>query len=367
MVIYLPFPLLTKEGYFLMKIHIEKLVHGGAGMGHSGGKAVFVPFSAPGDALEIEIVADHAGFSEGKILRIVELAQCRTEPRCPVFGKCGGCQWQHIEYSEQLKWKREILAETLARMGRVECPNVLEALPSPRQWHYRNRMMLHVSSAGRVGYYRARSKEVVEFKTCFIAEEELNRELGERREELGRRDRGILLRTSGEESFSQVNTEQNEMLRSLLCEWLLEVPHSTVLELYAGSGNLTEGIAAIAERVIASEIDVRAIEAAADKFAHAGIHNVEFKRKAAEKVAKRHAGLCDAVVIDPPRKGCLEAIEAIAMGGTASILYISCDPATLARDARHLTESGYSLVKSKPVDMFPQTFHIESISLFARI
>lgn len=332
-------------------------------MGHADGKAVFVPFAAPGDDLDVEITADHKGFSEARILAMVEPAACRVKPRCPVFGRCGGCQWQHLNYSEQLRWKREILLETLSRVAKVKGPNVLETLASPKQWHYRNRMMLHVDSKGRVGYYRARSKDVVEFDECFIAEEELNEEMNRRREEIGRRDRGIALRSSGEESFSQVNSGQNENLRKLLGEWLAEVPHSSVCELYAGSGNLTEAIARLAVRVVASEIDVRAVDAAAERLSHAGLNNVEFKRMPAEKVARRHAGLCDAVVIDPPRKGCHEAVEAIAEGRPTSVIYISCDPATLARDVRFLGERGYEFVKSQPVDMFPQTFHIESITL----
>jgi 23S rRNA (uracil1939-C5)-methyltransferase/tRNA (uracil-5-)-methyltransferase len=349
-----------------MRIHIEKLIHGGSGMGHADGKAVFVPFAAPGDELDVEITADHKGFSEARILEVARPASCRVKPRCPVFGRCGGCQWQHMDYPEQLKWKREILAETLSRMAKVEDPNVLETLASPKEWHYRNRMMLHVDSKGRIGYYRARSKEVVEFDECFIAEEGLNEEMNRRREELGKRDRGIALRSSGEENFSQVNSGQNKNLKELLSEWLSEVPHSNVCELYAGSGNLTEAIARMAVRVVASEIDVRAVDAAAERLSYAGLGNVEFKRMAAEKVARRHAGLCDAVVIDPPRKGCQEAVEAIAEGGPISVIYISCDPATLARDVRYLRERGYELVKSRPVDMFPQTFHIESITMLKR-
>lgn len=350
-----------------MQIRIEKLVNGGSGMGHADGKAVFVPFAAPGDELEVEVSADHTGFAEARIKRIVRPAPSRVEPRCPVFGRCGGCQWQHIEYAEQLRWKREILAETLERTGKVASPNVLETVPSPRQWHYRNRMMLHVDSKGRVGYYRARSKEVVEFEECSIAREELNAELARRREEISKRDRGIALRVSGEESFSQVNAEQNENMKALLGEWLARVPHSSVLELYAGSGNLTATIARLAGHVVASEIDVRAVEAAAERFAQAGIHNVEIRRMPAEKVAGRHAALSDAVVIDPPRKGCHEVLEAIASGRPRSVIYISCDPATLARDVRFLCERGYALEMTRPIDMFPQTFHIESMSLLRAV
>lgn len=349
-----------------MFVSIEKMIHGGSGMGRAEGKAVFVPFSAPGDELEVEIVAEHPGFMDARIVRIVKPAAFRVGPRCPVFGACGGCQWQHLAYKEQLAWKRSILAETLLRIGGVHGACVLETLASPKQWHYRNRMMLHVDSQGRVGYYRPKSKEVVEFEECFIADESLNRELRARRAEFARRDRGIALRTTDESSFSQVNAAQNENMRALLGEWLKDVPHARVCELYAGSGNLTTTIARLAERVIASEIDVRAVRRAEERFAELGIDNVEFACMASEKAVRAHARSCDAVVVDPPRKGCREAIEAIAEAGPNSILYISCDPATLARDVRFLTERGYALVRSKPIDMFPQTFHIESLSLLSR-
>ncbi len=351
----------------IVKLTIEKLVNGGNGMGVCDSKRIFVLYSAPGDILQVEITKDHAGYAEASIKEIVKPASCRVRPPCPVFGKCGGCQWQHIDYKSQLFWKRAILEETLMRTGKVAEPVVLDALPSPMQWHYRNRMQLHVDSQGLVGYYRPGSKEVVEFESCLIADEALNRQLAERRQEIRERTKGIALRTGSEEGFSQVNEAQNENLKKLLCDWLLDVPHSKVCELYAGSGNLTASIAEIADHVVASEIDGRAVRKAAERFAGAGINNVEFACMPAERAAGRHAALSDAVVIDPPRRGCGETIGAIAKAGPKSVLYISCDPATLSRDVKTLCEHGYEHVRTKPVDMFPQTFHIESLTLLKRI
>ncbi|MFH1829707.1 MAG: class I SAM-dependent RNA methyltransferase [Pseudomonadota bacterium] len=350
-----------------MKLIIEKLINGGNGMGVCDGKRIFVPYSAPKDVLEVEISSDHASYQEACIKKIIKPAPCRVKPLCPVFGKCGGCQWQHINYDEQLKWKQAILVETLERVGQISKPIVLETLASPKQWHYRNRMQLHVDSCGRVGYYRPRSKEVVEFESCFIADETLNRELVERRQGISKRSKGIALRTGTEESFSQVNASQNINLRKLLCDWLLDVPHSKVCELYAGSGNFTISIAQIADHVIASEIDKRAVKFAAEKMAGAGISNVNFACMPAEKAVNLHAAHSDVVVIDPPRKGCAEVSTAIAKACPLSILYISCDPATLARDVKTLSEHGYRHVHTKPVDMFPQTFHIESLTLLKHI
>lgn len=345
---------------------IEKLVHGGSGMAAHEGRKVFVPFSAPGDVVEVEIVAEHPGYLEAELLAIVEPAPCRTAPRCPVFGVCGGCQWQHISYEAQLEWKGRILAETLARVGKIDDPPVLRALPSPMQWNYRDRMQLHVDSRGRVGYYRRGSKEVVEFEECAIAAEALNRELRERRGEISRRDRGIALRAHRGEGFSQINPGQNENLRALVCEWLGQVPHSSVLELHAGSGNFTFALARVAGSVIATEIDGRAVALAARAQERERACNVQFHRMDDARAVIRFGRFAEAVILDPPRKGCPEAIGAIAEALPRTVLYVSCDPATLSRDLRSLSVAGYRLIRAMPVDMFPQTFHIEALAMLSR-
>jgi len=363
-----------------LKITIEKLVHGGSGMGQAEGKRIFVPYSAPGDILDVEVKADHGGFAEAEIASIAEPAPCRVEPRCPVFGACGGCQWQHLSYETQLEAKRGILKETLSRIGKIQNPEVMETLPSPKQWNYRNRIQLHVDSKGRVGFYRPRSKEVVEFDACAIADEGINALLRLRRKEIATRDRGIAIcadgggnpaRLASKEncasggSFAQVNTGQNENLKGVVARWLGEVPHENVLELYAGSGNLTFPCAKVAGCIFASDVDARAIASARERQAALGICNVEFSCASAGKAAAKLRGRCDAVLVDPPRKGCGEVIEHVTALKAASVLYVSCDPATLARDALSLARAGYRLERSLPIDMFPQTFHVESLNLFS--
>jgi 23S rRNA (uracil1939-C5)-methyltransferase len=350
-----------------MILKIEKLVFGGNGAGDAGGKKIFVPFSAPGDVLEVETADDHGTYASAQITKIIEPALCRVNPPCPVFGKCGGCQWQHISYNAQLEWKRKILIETLGRIGKLSVADeaVLPTLRSPCEWHYRNRIQLHVDSKGRVGFYRQRSKEVVEFEECLIAEEDLNCRLNEMRGTLRKRRKGIAFRKGDGPSFTQINTLQNEQMKKILMEWLNEMPHDKVLELYAGAGNFTFQIAAIASRVIASDIDGKAIRHAKDTQKARKADNIEFFRESAEKTAERFKGVCDAVILDPPRKGCKEAIEAISSLKPASIIYISCDPATLARDLNLFRDHSYNLARCLPVDMFPQTYHIESINLLS--
>lgn len=348
-----------------MILKIEKLVYRGDGVGSVNGKKIFVPFSAPGDSLQIKITDDHGSYADGEILKIIESSSCRVDPPCSVFGRCGGCQWQHISYDAQLEWKRKILIETFRRVGKFDVKDevILPALGSPREWNYRNRIQLHVDSSGGVGFYRRQSKEVVEFEKCLIAEEDLNQRLNVMRETLRNRHKGIALRKEEGPSFTQINTLQNEQIKKVLVEWLKEIPHERVLELYAGAGNFTFPVAVIAGKVIASDIDGRAIMHAKERQRAEKTENIEFFCEAAEKTAKRFKGACDAVILDPPRKGCEEAIEAVSTLKPASIVYISCDAATLARDLAFFSGHGYNMTRCLPVDMFPQTYHIESVSL----
>jgi 23S rRNA (uracil1939-C5)-methyltransferase len=152
-------------------------------------------------------------------------------------------------------------------------------------------------------------------------------------------------------------------MKVMLCEWLKEVPHRNVFELYSGSGNLTFGIAKIADSVVASDCDSRAVEFAKQIVERDAIKNIKFFAEPSAKAIRHVVEKCDAVVLDPPRKGCADVIEEILKLSPASILYVSCDPATLSRDILRFTEGGYRHEKSLPLDMFPQTHHVESINL----
>jgi 23S rRNA (uracil1939-C5)-methyltransferase len=351
----------------MTRIRIEKLAFGGAGLGEIEGKKVFVPFSAPGDVLEIEILTDKESFSEGVIVQVIEPASCRVMPECPVFGRCGGCQWQHLSYETQLEWKQIILKETLEHIGKFKNPNVLPTLPSPKQWNYRNRIQLHVDSKGHLGFYKAKSKEVIEFDRCFIADDKLNQVMNARREEFVQRRKGVGLRVHGGAHFSQVNVEQNENVKKILSEWLDEVDHEKVIELYAGSGNFTFPMSKLAKKITALEIDGRAVHFARQRAKKEQIENIEFHTLPAENLRQAfHKGTCDALFLNPPRKGAAEAIDVIMDVEPKTIFYMSCNPATLARDLSKFAENGWQITKCLPIDMFPQTFHIESLVQMVR-
>lgn len=209
-------------------------------------------------------------------------------------------------------------------------------------------------------------EEVVEFERCYIAEEELNEQLNAQREEISKRDRGISLRLKEGPHFAQVNNGQNEQMKKVITEWIGEVPHKTVVELYAGSGNFTFPIATVAENVVAVEIDGRAVKAADEYMESKGIENVLFHRLPSDRADQAFPqGQPDIVFLDPPRRGAAEALDAIIDLKPSIIIYMSCDPATMSRDVRKLVESGWKFQKSMPVDMFPQTFHIESLTMLS--
>ena len=356
-----------------MQLTIEKLVHGGSGVGTFEGKKIFVPFTAPGDVVEVRISKDHGHFAEAELVRVVEASRERVSPRCPVFGRCGGCQWQHLSCAAQLTWKRAIVVESLNRIGKLELQRaenlVLPTQGSPKEWNYRNRIQLHVRDK-KVGFYAAKTNDVVEFERCFIAHEKLNEELHAKRAEISQRDRGIQLRLDERTFFTQVNTEQNAFMRGELMNWVKTLPHHKVLELYAGGGNFTFPLAEAAEEVIACDLDVQAINLAKNRQKELDpMQKIQFEAISSEKLVKKlqkQRISVDGVVLDPPRKGASEVLPPLVALKPQWMIYISCDPATFSRDIKWLALAGYHLTKVQPLDMFPQTFHVEVMGLLQK-
>ena len=355
-----------------MRVVVQKLISGGSGLASVNGKTVFIPYAAVGDELEIEIVKTYPDYLEAKIVKIITPSKDRALPLCPVFGLCGGCQWQHLSSETQLHWKREILLEAFERIAHMKRDDI-EAkialtLPSPKQWHYRNRIQLHVDSKERLGFYRPRSKEVVEFEKCYIADERLNEQLQKEREYFRKRGKGVALRLDeSEASFLQINSEQNQVLRKTLIEWVNALPHRRVVELYAGEGNFSFEIAKKASEVIAVEVDKRAVDSAQKKAFQEKRAQLHFYAAEAAEVEQFVQGEVDLLVLDPPRKGAFEALEAIVKVAPSFMIYVSCNPSTLARDIAWLQKHGYMFQKSLPIDMFPQTHHIESMTLLKKL
>lgn len=354
------------------EILITQLAFGGEGVGEIEGKKVFVPYAVPGDVLKIKIVEDKKDFSRAELVEIIKASPERIKAECEYFYKCGGCQWQHIRYEDQLSYKHQLLDQALKRIGKVEEPKLLEPIASQKKWHYRNRIRLQVSKEGALGFYKTHSHEVVAIKECLIAEEAINEQLLKVKtsaqeielSSVSRKTKSVREQNE-EENFSQVNSLQNEVLKEKVKEYLNLNSTLALLELYAGEGNFSFDLASQAKQVTAIELNELAVEKANQKINKTHRRNIEFIQstsfRALEQLKKAQRKF-DRVLLDPPRKGAIDCLGALASLQIPEIVYVSCDPATLARDIEQLNDLGYEHDFSQVIDMFPQTYHIESIT-----
>jgi len=405
-------------------LKIERIVQGGVGLGRSGGKALFVPYTLPGEEVSVQITRTTGDYLEGEAREILRPVPERVVPLCPLFGLCGGCQLQHAVQSAQLQYKVDALRETLLRIGKIEHPPILPAIASPDPFHYRSRVRLQVAHS-QVGFYARRSHRVVPVTACPLLVPSLNRALAFVQEHLSlqpiveieiqgnpseeiliilrgddvpedacrlfyemsrdircrgvvvytRRGRmvfgqdsvihpvnGRVLRVS-DRSFFQVNGGINRTLVETALAWVAPTPSDTLLELYSGVGNFTLPFAESARHVTAIEAHPVAVRDARWNVAKAGLKNVTFCPTSVEagllhilKKRQRYAS----VFLDPPREGVsTAALRALSDLAPARIVYLSCNPATLARDLQRLSSTGYGLHRIAPFEMFPQTAHLE--------
>ena len=381
-----------------LEVTIESLAGGGEGVGHdASGRVVFVPFAAAGDRLRVRVVEEQARFARGEIDAVLERGADRVAPRCPVFGSCGGCAWQHVGYPAQVAAKRSILRDALERIGGIEVPPI-EFIASPQAYGYRGRARVLVQG-GRVGFRLRHSHEVCAITACPLLAPPLDEALaslaarapgedGEwelalgsdgavRATPLGARSRSgdrVVVRAAGEqiEVSSGVFLQANALLQDALAQTVLEAAGQggEVLELFAGAGFFTLGLARRFARVVAVESDAAAAADLSRNRAAVGFHHVRVIEAPAEDVLaafRTHRLAPDVVVLDPPRGGIgTRASERLARLPAQRIVHVSCDPATLARDLRVLTQTRWSLLRVIGFDLFPQTPHVEAIAVLER-
>ncbi len=415
-------------------------------MGGHEGRKVFVPFSIPGEEVVCQIVEDRKQFARAEIVEVIHPSPQRKQPPCPYFGRCGGCQWQHIDESAQVLWKHRVFVETLSRLGKISDERILPLIPSPQTFAYRNRVTLHVDN-GRIGFFASQSNSLIEIDRCLIAAAPINETLtaligrsplrGLETVELtaspstsevtlfanGRRRaprqkqalealfhgnakmKSVVLeeskghRASTNEDdvsrsgiefhlnagltappvrlwfspgvFTQVNWPQNERMVQLLLSRVNALGADlSILELHAGAGNFTVPLALSGHRVQPVEWSRAAVNNSRFNLLRNGVVDVRPLRQTAEKALAdlpSNGNRFDLVVVDPPRSGLKREIEQLAALHTPHILYVSCDPATLARDIARLTTSGYRIEFIQPFDFFPQTYHVESLTHLSRL
>lgn len=371
----------TKE---MVTVTLTDMAQTGEAIGRVDGVVLFVPFGLPGDHAEVLLTERKRKFARGQLVRLLEPSPQRVTPLCPYFTSCGGCEWQHIPYAEQLRLKEANVRTHLTRIGKIASPDVRPCLPSPTPYAYRNHARLQNSATGALGYRAARSHEVVAIDQCPILEPLLNEELRrlsttEQSPPSGEMELRVAMPLRigdytyhiSPQVFFQANTPVAAQLVTEVLQALALQGHEQVLELYCGAGLFTIPIATVAGSVVGIEANAAAVADAYQNAATASVlARVEFITAPVEQAINEPAlvqRIWDAIVLDPPRAGIAPAVLTTLLNFAAPIIvYVSCDPATLARDAHLLVANGYRLHYAQPLDMFPQTHHVETVALFAR-
>lgn len=349
---------------------VEKVVFGGPGLCRTPQGVVFVDFTAPQDEIEIEITEVKKDYARARLLQILKPSPDRTEPPCAYFGSCGGCDWQHLSAESQLRYKQELIEDLFTR--NFSFNKVSRILASPQAFGYRNRIQLQGQKTG-LSYTRKRSHDLLAIDRCMIAEDGINARLAELKEQVleGR----FQLTANGHQAlagesflneFSQVNTLQNEQLIRLVIDLAKNLDFGHFIDLYCGAGNFTFPLAETFPQVQGFGVDL-----------DAGLIQKAFEKVESRKwPAKRLRLTCGSVdfvlprirthersliLLDPPRGGCGNDVsQLLSRIKATSLIYVSCNPMTLVRDLKIiLGESRWELARVQPVDMFPQTSHIE--------
>ena len=426
-----------------LNLKLDSMTQGGEAMGRDAtGRVVFVPYAIAGEEVVVEIVEAKKNYARARLVEIVTPSPARVTPRCPHFASpptpspdgirqergqrgevgCGGCQWQHIAYDAQLKFKTDIVREQFARIGKIADAPVRDMIGMPDPWRYRNHVQFQMDGNGHLCFQAFESHRLVKINECHIMHPLLD-EMFRALELEGGDFEGVSLRAgiatgqkllilegrddeppeiavdepvsiayqtpNGEtislvgkdalheqlrdrtfrvspQSFFQVNTEMAARLIDLVEQYLAPAATEVLLDAYGGVGAFGLSLASRVARVIEIEENPFAVDDAKANAVES--ENIEFHRGKVEDVMPILKSKIGLVIADPPRAGIApQALDALIALAPRAIAYVSCDPATLARDARKLVDNGYRLQEIQPVDMFPQTYHIESVSWFERV
>ena len=403
----------------IFEVKLDKLTYGGDAMGRlPDGKAVFVPFGLPDETVRLEVTSEKRGFARAKLLEVLQPSPLRIQAECPHFSVCGGCHYQHLSYPDQLVAKKQIVLDQLERIAKINHPPLQDVIASPLIKNYRNTVQFHVDGQGKLGYLKAGSSQVEAIRECLLPEVELM-ELWQRLEfepgsgiervelrQASNNDLMLILESedfrqlpemevdfplsvthlspagtivlAGDDfivmemndrlfkvsagSFFQVNRLQAEAMVNHVLNLIPAKKMQHIVDVYCGVGLFSAFLADRAEQLTCIESSETACEDFAvnlDEFEHVSLY-----MGAAEEVLPQLNIQADVILVDPPRAGIEpQAMDSILAMQPQMLIYVSCDLATLARDLRKLLDGGYELVDVTPFDMFPQTYHVETVAL----
>jgi 23S rRNA (uracil1939-C5)-methyltransferase len=349
-------------------VDIGDLAFGGKGVGRIGGIACFVPGVIDGEKVRVRIRKLKSRLLEADLLEVLESSPHRVPAPCPVFLKCGGCNYQHIDYGHQIRIKENQLREALRRLGGVSEPPVTTMVASPEQHGYRNRITVHVKE-GVEGFFAEGSNRIVPVDRCLIASEDVNAGLKDLRDSRPRDGDYLIGEKKRYGGFRQVNNSVAGILQSTVTLAVRFDRESDgvgelLIDAYCGAGFFAHVLQSLFIKVIGIERSIGSVAMARRR----AESNEEYMEGAVEEMLpaalSNGSSQGTTLILDPPSEGlAIRVTEAILERPPSRIIYVSCDPATLARDVRRLSER-YRLVSVTPLDMFPQTAEIESVSLF---
>jgi tRNA/tmRNA/rRNA uracil-C5-methylase (TrmA/RlmC/RlmD family) len=359
---------------------IEDIAFGGEGVGRVGEFVVFVPFVAPGETVEAQLVEVKKRFGRARLVKVLKPSPERVTPQCRYFGDCGGCQYQHLAYAAQLRIKHKQISDLFARLGGLPAGLVDPVIPCPRPYRYRNRLMIRsqwdkFKQGLNIGFIRADNRLVVDIEECQIAEPALNVQIAQvRQHPPPKGGLKVVLRVAAEgwevprDSFFQNNFFLLPALVETVRQRWREGGARFLIDAYCGVGFFSVELADLVEEFVGVEVDVAAIKAARKNALSHGRNNGQFLAGDTEvllpRLLGRFAAPQTAVILDPPRTGCpASVLETLRQTPPRQIIYVSCHPATLARDLNVLRAGDvFEVSKIVPLDMFPQTQHIECVA-----
>lgn len=402
-----------------MEVLIDRLDHQGRGIGKIDNKTIFVYDALPNELVDVDIIFENKKFMEGKVNKYLKISPIRIESDCPYYKYCGGCDLRHINYDEELKYKEEKVKQIIKKFSNIDV-NVIKPIVGNNINEYRNKATFHVKC--KVGYYGKKSNEIISIDKCLIVDDKINEILKYLKELNLSNVYEIVVRTShflddsmivikgnninekyfvdklnnittniiiyqnkeyktiygkgyifdmigdykfkiSPDSFFQINTVQAKRLYDKVLEYL-EPNNDRVLDLYCGTGTIGIYVSKYCKNVYGVEINKYAVEDAFINKEINNINNIDFKCLDASNIDIKDQ--FDKIIVDPPRSGLdKKTINYLINSDAKRIVYVSCDPITLARDLELLSNK-YDIIEITPVDMFSRTYHVENVCLLER-
>lgn len=348
-----------------VELKIEDVAFGGKGVARDAGKAVFIPFTIDGERVSARIVREKKQFAEAELIEVFEPSPERARPACPYFGRCGGCSYQHISYSHQLELKARQVEQAMRRIAKMPEPPMRPIVPSPLPYGYRNRITVHAQD-DIVGFYRRDVHKLMDISQCPIAMPEVNKALTELRATRPHDGHYSLRAHSGPRVFAQTNDAVADAIADFIAA-ILTGEEQLLIDAFCGAGFFTKRLAPQIQRVIGIDWDRFAIDAARkdarpNETYVAGDITVELGQALRSSDSTPRA-----LIVDPPATGLSGEMRCTILDSPPrTMIYVSCNPPTLARDLAEL-QSLFSVVSITPFDMFPQTAEIETVVHLQRV